>query len=299
MRLSTASPPASDPFKVARLPRPTAAAILIAALAVIFALDHATDAAPIQHLYYAPIIFAALRFGQGGALLLAAAATLLYHVANPHLFSFQYEEVDVVQMALFLAVGVVAARLASDSRRLHRLAMTDDLTGLHNLRSFEQQFKVMVRAAREGGAPLSVLVLDVDELKSLNDVHGHLAGAEAVRTVGHIIAARVPDGAVACRYGGDEFVVALPDHTGPQAAEVARDLGHAVHELAPRLASHQFPTGRLSISLGAACWNGADRIEERTSITDDQRGERLFTRADNALYAAKQGGRNRVCLAEG
>jgi len=85
---------------------------------------------------------------------------------------------------VFIAVGAISAKLAGVTRRLHQLAMTDDLTGLHNLRSLEARLRHMVRNARATETPLSLLVLDVDRLKSLNDVHGHLAGAEAVRTVG-------------------------------------------------------------------------------------------------------------------
>jgi predicted signal transduction protein with EAL and GGDEF domain len=96
------------------------------------------------------------------------------------------KESDLVQIALFLAVGVVTAKLTRDTNRLRRLAMTDDLTGLHNLRSFEARLATMVRASREMQAPLALLVLDVDRLKSLNDQYGHLTGAEAVRTVGRV-----------------------------------------------------------------------------------------------------------------
>jgi PleD family two-component response regulator len=73
---------------------------------------------------------------------------------------------------------------------------TDDLTGLHNLRSFELRLRALVREARAGRTPLVLLVLDVDRLKSLNDRYGDLAGAEAVRTVGHIIGEQLPPDAV-------------------------------------------------------------------------------------------------------
>src|SRR6185295_15347801 len=132
-----------------------------------------------------------------------------------------YGESDLVQIALFLAVGVMTAKLTRDADRLRRLAMTDDLTGLHNLRSFEQQLVALIAASRRTQLPLALLVLDVDRLKSVNDKYGHLAGAEAVRTVGHIIGERLPPPAVACRYGGDEFVVALPDCTSVVARAIA------------------------------------------------------------------------------
>ena len=233
---------------------------------------------------------------------LAGATTVLYHVANPHLFSFSfsfhYEEADVVQITLFTAVGLVAAKLTEDARRLHRLAMTDDLTGLHNLRSFEAGFKRMIRTARETGTPLSVLVFDLDKLKSLNDAHGHLAGAEAVQSVGRLVAADVPERAVACRYGGDEFVVALPDWTQAQAAEMAHDLASAVNRTAPVLTGRQFPPGTLSISVGVASWRPAKPGPDGASIGDEEQGEALFRAADAALYAAKAGGRNRVAVSD-
>lgn len=76
--------------------------------------------------------------------------------------------------------------------------------------------------------PLVVLVLDADRLKSINDTHGHLAGAEAVRTIGRIIASQAPRDAVACRYGGDEFVIALPRCSEVGGRAFADGLRHAV-----------------------------------------------------------------------
>src|SRR6266542_2391877 len=185
--------------------RKRAMVVVIAGLLLVFELDRATGSSPVQHLYYLPIIFASLRFEMRGGLSAALAAILLYHLANPHLFTFRYEQSDLVQIVLFVAVGVITAKLEHDARRLHALAMTDDLTGLHNLRSFEPRLDAIMRASSTAGTPVSLLVLDVDRLKALNDTYGHLAGAEAVRTVGHIIAASLPPPAVGCRYGGDEF----------------------------------------------------------------------------------------------
>lgn len=103
---------------------------------------------------------------------------------------------------------LVATKLADDARRLRQLASTDDLTGLSDLRGFEHQLASLYRQARASESSLSMLVLHVDGLKALNELHGHIAGADAVRTVGRAIADILPDNAVACRYGGDEFAVA-------------------------------------------------------------------------------------------
>ena len=278
------------------MPRWLAWGIVTAALAVIFAVDRATALAPVQHLYYLPIVFAGIRFSYSGGASAAAAAILLYHIANPRVMTFPYAETDLVQITLFIAVGLTSAKLSNDSRRLHRLAITDDLTGLHNLRSFEAHLRTLIRGAVLHALPIALLVLDLDRLKSLNDTHGHLAGAEAVRTVGRLIAEGLPGGTVACRYGGDEFVVALPGCDEARARAIADDLRGAVNGCAPVLAGLPFPAGTLSISVGIACRSFAGRPPSRDPALDDVAGEDLFRAADAALYAAKAGGRNRVAV---
>lgn len=295
MRLTTSTDRLAIPFKLSEA---SAAALVTAALLLVFGLDWATGSTPVQHLYYLPIILAGVRFGMKGGIVSALSAIVLYHAANPHLLTFRYGESDFVQIALFLVVGVVTAKLTLDASRLHRLAMTDDLTGLHNLRSFEGRLAAMVCASGEKQTPLALLVLDVDRLKSLNDRYGHLTGAEAVRTVGHIIGHRLPPEAVACRYGGDEFVIAIPRCTSLQARRVADDLCHAVHDCAPMLAGRAFASGTLSISVGGTCASFDRRVRSRArSPYDAAASESLFRAADAALYRAKAGGRNQVCVA--
>lgn len=263
---------------------------VLAGLLLTFALDRATGSAPVQHLYYLPIILASVAFGVPGWLASSAVAILLYHVANPQLLAFQYGHWDFLQMALFVVVGLITAKLAHDARLLRLLAMTDDLTGLHNLRSFEDRLAAMVRAARSERSSLALLVLDVDQLKVLNDGYGHLAGSDAVRTVGHIIAAHVPADVVACRFGGDEFVLAVPNGAPSRARRVADGLRRAVSEAAPVLAGIQFQVGRLSVSVGVACRS----FDRATEGSNPELGEALFRDADAALYRAKQNGRNRI-----
>jgi diguanylate cyclase (GGDEF)-like protein len=266
----------------------------ICGLLVTFELDRATGSAPLQHLYYLPIIVAGVRFGWRGGILMACAAIVAYHLANPFLLGFHYGESDLIQIALFGAVGATTAKLADDTRRMRELAMTDDLTGLHNLRSFEARLAAMIGEARASNAPLSLFVLDVDRLKSINDRHGHLAGAEAVRAVGRVLAERLPARAVACRYGGDEFVVCIPACSETQAGRIADDICRTVHQSAPVLAGVPFRAGTLSVSLGLVC-RSFDWHAPRGTDADD--GETLFRDADRALYLAKDSGRNRVNIA--
>lgn len=273
-------------------------AVVGAVLWLIFELDRRTGSAPVQHLYYLPIILASLRMGPGAGLVVSTIAIVLYHLANLAHFTTMYADTDVVQTLLFVVVGIVTAKLAQDGRRLNELAATDDLTGLHNLRSFEARLERMIRTSREKRTPLAMLALDVDRLKSINDTYGHLAGAEAVRLVGHTLPAQLPADAVACRYGGDEFAIAIPNCGRTLARTYAEELRGAVHALAPVLAGRSFAAGALSISVGFACldddcWLTPD--SSKTCGEDDVRiGARLFAVADEALYIAKQQGRNRV-----
>ena len=295
MQLTSSGYSRLDHFVAQRRGSVFALAALIGAMASVFVLDRMTELPHIQHLYYFPIIFAAITGGMFTGAATAGVAMLLYLVANPHALSWRYEESDVLQIAVFLAVGLVAARLAEDARRLHRLAMTDDLTGLHNLRSFEVELRRLLQLSRSTRTALSVLVIDVDRLKGLNDQHGHLTGAEAVRTVGRIIAEYIPVEGVACRYGGDEFVIAIPRCPESRGRRLANDLRRAVRATAPMLARVQFPEGTLSISIGVACRTfRPSGAPVGFASADDAEGEALFRAADRALYAAKRGGRDRV-----
>jgi diguanylate cyclase (GGDEF)-like protein len=267
---------------------------VIALLALIFDLDRATGSAPVQHLYYVPIVFAAVRFGIVGGISSAVASIALYHFANPSLMTVGYGHWDFVQVALFIAAGSITAKLMHDRHRLQHLATTDDLTGLHNLRSFEQRLADMIRVSRAEPTPFAMLVLDVDRLKLLNDAHGHLAGAEAVRLVGRILAEHTPATAVACRYGGDEFVIAMSRCTRSGAHGFADEIRKSVNAASPVLAGRSFAAGTLSISIGVACRTFGWGHDARS---DAELGEALFRAADAALYTAKEHGRNDIWVA--
>jgi diguanylate cyclase (GGDEF)-like protein len=270
--------------------------IAIALLTVIHWVDARTGSAPFQHLYYIPIVFAAITVPPYGGAVAAVVAVMLYHVGNPRLLTFMYAEADVVQIALFLAIGIVTARLADDARRLRHMSETDDLTGLFNLRGFERRLDDAMASARRRDGPLAMLVLDVDRLKSLNDTHGHQTGADAVRLVGTIIGECLPDGAFACRFGGDEFVVSLPGASAEAARDVATAIRERVSGTSPTLAGALFPERTLSVSVGVAVLAHAASAGGVSAGGVDA-GEVLFHAADQALYAAKAAGRNHVSVA--
>lgn len=290
MRLTVNGDPARVRRTISSLPASVGGAIILLLLLLIAWLDYATGTAPMQHLYYLPIILAAFVFDYWGGIACALAAIVFYHLANEHLLALKYGEGDYLQVLLFLTIGTVTARLARDRRTMQKLAGTDDLTGLYNLRSFESKLLATIRRAQARRTPVCMLVLDVDRLKEINDAHGHLSGAEAVREVGHIIARSLDGSVFACRYGGDEFAVLQPDSDARASLATAERLRKAVENHAPVLAGRLFPAGTLTISVGIA-----DYLPEEAR-DPELVGEELFHAADRALYQAKRDGRNRSWL---
>jgi len=199
---------------------------------------------------------------------------------------------------LVLTIGSLGWILAGTLRRreeaeaeLAVLATTDGLTGLANRRAFDRQLESeWLRAARQK-TPVSLLLIDVDQFKAYNDIYGHQAGDECLRTIARTIAgaARRPGDLVA-RYGGEELAILLPEADESDAVVIAEDLRAKVEAL--RVRHDANPPGRiLTISIGSAT-----RIPslDRSRIRPDD----LITLADAALYRAKQGGRNRVASAK-
>jgi two-component system, cell cycle response regulator len=169
-------------------------------------------------------------------------------------------------------------QLLSREHELEQLAYRDELTGLANRRFAVRQLHAEISRARRHGHELSVVILDADRFKSLNDRHGHLAGDEVLRGLGDRLRGRLREEDVVARFGGEEFLVILPGTNAEGAAAVAEDLRAAV-------AAEPFPIGRialeLTVSAGYAAWEGEDL-------------ERLVGRADRGLYAAKDAGRDCV-----
>jgi diguanylate cyclase (GGDEF)-like protein len=274
------------------LPTTTGYALLACGLfATIAVLDWwlAPDAS-LAHLYYLPILLASVRVSGKLAVGLALASMLVYHVLDPDLAAFHYGEADVVQLVLFLVVGIVAARLAQQEREMRRLAGTDDLTGLHNLRSLEANVRDELESSKNRGDMAAMLAVDVDHLKLLNDTYGHLVGADAVRHVGHIIEQQVPRRATACRYGGDEFLIFIPRCEPAEALRVAERICSAVRASAALLAGRFFGPGSLSVSVGVS----ARRMTG--DLGSSEFAEAMFRRTDGAMYLAKERGRGVVVL---
>jgi two-component system, cell cycle response regulator len=173
-------------------------------------------------------------------------------------------------------------RLRDNVQMSIEMAITDALTGLHNRRYMESHLSTLVEQAGLRGKPLTVLVLDIDYFKSVNDTHGHDAGDDVLREFSQRLKKSIRGIDLACRYGGEEFVVVMPETDMAVATMVAERLRR-------RIACEPFPVCRganaveITISIGLAA---------RASASDT--AANVLKRADQALYRAKRDGRNRV-----
>ncbi|HEY0528779.1 MAG TPA: sensor domain-containing diguanylate cyclase [Gemmatimonadaceae bacterium] len=172
----------------------------------------------------------------------------------------------------------------ADNARLEALARTDPLTQLLNRRALLTQLHTEVERVRRYNAPLSIMMIDVDEFKDVNDTHGHLAGDQVLVEVALLLARTARSVDSVARYGGDEFVIAMPE-TG-EAGAIA-----FAERLRDKINSHPFDIGKdkplkLSVSVGVA-----EFPKPKVETAED-----LLDWADRALYRAKAGGRNLVCV---
>lgn len=166
---------------------------------------------------------------------------------------------------------------------LATLARTDALTQLSNrLRLHEDMVAVHARA-RRSQRPFSVALCDLDGFKSYNDTYGHLEGDEALRGIGRAIADHVRAGDHAYRYGGEEFLILMPDTTPDRAVVGMERLRAGIERLAIPHAG-RVPPGTLTLSIGIAGWHPEQ----------DETPAQVFEASDVALYASKEHGRNRV-----
>ncbi len=167
---------------------------------------------------------------------------------------------------------------------LRTQSLRDPLTGLFNRRYLEASFERELLRASRRELPLSMLMLDIDHFKRFNDSHGHEAGDTLLAQFGALLARLVRQEDVACRYGGEEFIVLLLDTDAPKAAERAEAVRAAVRELSVQ---HRRQTlGPVSVSIGIA-----------TYPRDGRQPAELLRSADRALYTAKHAGRDRVVSA--
>jgi diguanylate cyclase (GGDEF)-like protein len=191
--------------------------------------------------------------------------------------SFKNSEVAILD-ALSLPV---ASALANAVRiaEAERLSQTDDLTKLHNARYLRQFLLNEIRRARRYGSSVAALFLDLDDFKRVNDAHGHLVGSHVLMEMAAVILSSIRDTDAVARYGGDEFVIVLPD----TQIELAGTVAERIRE---KIAQHHFSGGRnLKLSLTASF--GVAAFPEHASSP-----QQLIACADTAMYEAKAANKN-------
>ncbi len=241
---------------------------------------HLSDDARCRHLPDPPVAAALCvpLVAQGdaiGVLLIAAP----HESAEPTFSARDIDLATTVASQIGLALGNLRLR-----ETLRSQSIRDALTGLYNRRYLEETLPRELQRSARSGQPLGVIMFDIDLFKRFNDTFGHDAGDTMLREVGMLLRERLRAEDVACRYGGEEFVVILTGTSLGAARARADDLGEAVRHLALR--HNGAPLGSITLSLGVAVF------PEHGSTSEE-----LLRAADAALYEAKQNGRGRVEVA--
>ncbi|HBN13965.1 MAG TPA: diguanylate cyclase, partial [Pseudohongiella sp.] len=172
--------------------------------------------------------------------------------------------------------------LRSYQSRLEQMATTDQLTGVANRHLFESIFEHMSKSLPRYARPVSLITIDIDHFKQVNDTHGHNAGDMVLQSVATVIKENIRDSDSLCRWGGEEFVLLLDHCTADEALILAGKIGIAVK-------NHGVAIGRqtilVTLSMGVTQYHIGEPLD------------RMIARADAALYEAKESGRDRVVLA--
>lgn len=244
---------------------------------------------PLISLFLLVIVFSALTLGKLVTLLkvgLIASFYLLaaYTVSGDELFAYSTFSRLMLHFAPVALVAYVTSLIASDmifSRSfVQRLAETDELTGLPNMRAFSLALARHQQAAVHEDRPFGLMMIDADNLKEVNDRHGHAVGNQVIQAVAEGIRKGVHATDLVARYGGDEFIVLLSDTTDQAAREAGERIRLMVSNTVIESGKVSVPT---TVSIGYATF---------PNMTSDV--NLLMHCADEALYASKRGGRNRL-----
>jgi len=245
-------------------------------------------ASPLVNLYLLPVITSSLTLGKLATLanvgLVASCYILLGSATMDEVLSLRFIAGFAGQLAPVLLVAYITTMFSADIRyglqQAKLLSETDELTGLYNTRGFAIAANRLFGQAVRYGRPASLLMVDCDNLKPVNDSHGHEAGNRLLRQVANAVQSELRATDVPARYGGDEFIVLLPETPPKGAADVAERIRNAI---GARPIAFDGQRITVTVSIGIACYP-----------EDGRTLDALAARADRALYQAKQEGRNKV-----
>jgi diguanylate cyclase (GGDEF)-like protein len=273
---------ALDRFFARRRPTAILAMALVMAAAIGW-IDFATGIYLSFALFYlVPVGLATVYAGRAYGLTVAvicATVGLVGDVSNGGTHTFYPTWNAAARLGVFMVVVIVLSQLRTAHQTERRLARTDPLTGVANFRWFEEEAQREMYSSRRYGGPLSLIYLDLDDFKKVNDDRGHAAGDEVLRSVASALRASLRPTDLVARIGGDEFVVLLP-HTDREGAEKA--IERARHELTTHGAA-----GGIGFSVGII------QLDQVVGSIDD-----LVGKADELMYTAKHAKKHSRPLAE-
>jgi len=244
---------------------------------------------PLLNLYLLVIIACAITLGKIMTLLEVAliASCYLYmgHITYADaLFAPQTFTTLMAKFSPFLLVAYITSMLAADmlqaKKRITLLSHTDDLTGLLNMRAFNLVLEKEIARVMRHALPFTVIMIDIDRLKGINDQFGHTTGSRLIKTIAESIKDCVRTSDVLARYGGDEFVILMSHTSTAHAHTAAERIRTAIHNT-----SFDMNGARISSTVSIGIASFPECTEYATDVLD---------KADIALYKSKQGGRNRV-----
>jgi diguanylate cyclase (GGDEF)-like protein len=182
------------------------------------------------------------------------------------------------------ALGAISIRNMQTLIETRENSLRDGLTGCFNRAHAVETLSAELRRAQRAKTPLSMIMFDVDKFKAVNDSYGHLAGDQLLAEVGKRLAEQLRTSDVKCRYGGDEFLLILPDTPAGGARQVAESLRYELSRISLPVTDAEVT---MTVSVGVV-----------TAVKNEVDAQALIARADKALYRAKHAGRNRVVVAE-
>ncbi|MBI5886508.1 MAG: sensor domain-containing diguanylate cyclase [Deltaproteobacteria bacterium] len=196
----------------------------------------------------------------------------------------RFGEEDLVLLTTLADYTAIAIENAKFFNKVQELTITDDLTKLYNSRFMHDRLDYEFERAKRAGTNLSVIFIDLDHFKDINDRHGHLNGSKLLAEVAHVFVSMIRAVDMACRYGGDEFLILMPDTSKPNAMTAAGKLCRALRETV--MLKDEGLNIKITGSFGVASYP-----VDATSKTD------IIHQADNAMYRAKDRGRDAVTSA--
>lgn len=178
-----------------------------------------------------------------------------------------------------------------DAKRVSEFAIIDELSTLYNDRFFHKKLTEEIKKAREKNSELSLIFMDLDKFKSINDKYGHLAGSQALREVGILLKSTVTlENSIIARYGGDEFVILLPDVNNKKAQEISERIKNAIknHTFLSRRLGFLVPVLKLKGIIGASCGVASLKNDIKKGLPIEEQKDLLIRLADMRMYRKKR-----------